>query len=220
MGVPSDDRYHVAVRAAAVTYLTDGLEAGRLELRSIAADLWSGLPPVDLPPARDGTGQTGRSFDPGRSASVFRRDGFQCRYCERSVIPRPIAELVAHAYPQEVPFNTHYKAGHIHALFWTRVAEADHIRPGSRGGEWDDPFNHATACVACNVRKANYTLDELGWTLGGPEPEPAWDGMVPLYQPLWLALGQPAARRHRVWMRALGAHGFAGGVMGDPGDSG
>ena len=42
--------------------------------------------------------------------------------------------------------------------------ECDHVHPVSRGGT-DDKSNLVTACIACNRKKADKTLDEIGWTL-------------------------------------------------------
>ncbi len=78
---------------------------------------------------------------------------------------------------------------------WTRVAEADHIRPGSSEGvDWDHADNHGPACAACNLRKSNYTLGDLGWTLQPRQTDGGWDGMTALYAPLLLAA---EARLHK-----------------------
>ena len=204
MGVRSDDQYHSVLQAAAIACLEHGVASGRAVLGSISGEIWGGLPPMALPPERRGTGSKGRSFAARRSAEVYRRDGFQCRYCGRCVMPRPIAELMATLFPEDLAFHTHYKSGCVHPVFWTRVAEADHIFPGSLGGDWDDPMNHATACVACNVRKSNYTLEDLGWQLVAGGRDAGWDGMVALYPKLWRVAGHPRTNHHRKWLRAFG----------------
>jgi 5-methylcytosine-specific restriction endonuclease McrA len=75
--------------------------------------------------------------------------------------------------------------------YCTRRADTiDHVVPRSRGGghTWE---NCVAACRACNSRKADRLLDELGWSLrvkpcaphraaGGVmvltvEPHPAWE---------------------------------------------
>ena len=207
MGVPSDDEYHLALRDACEALLSRGYDVGRAFLRPIAKDSWGGLPTMALPEERKGTGRGGRSFSAKRSAETFVRDGFICRYCGREVVPRPIAEMLSRVYPSEIPFHRHYKTGCIHPLFWTRVAEADHIYPGSLGGAWEDPENHATACVACNARKGNYTLEDLGWDLRPWEGRDDWDGLISMYQPLRAWVERADARKHDKWMRAFGLDG-------------
>nr|WP_253258665.1 HNH endonuclease [Pseudonocardia sp. N23] len=71
----------------------------------------------------------------------------------------------------------------------TRADTIDHVIPRSRGGahSWD---NCVAACRACNSRKADRLLEELGWTLPVPpapppraggilvmavEPHPTWE---------------------------------------------
>lgn len=49
-----------------------------------------------------------------------------------------------------------------------RATTVDHVVPRSRGGAHKDWTNVRAACHACNHRKADRLLSELGW----PEPEP------------------------------------------------
>ncbi len=51
----------------------------------------------------------------------------------------------------------------------------DHVVPRSRGGttSW---FNCVTACLACNGRKADRTLEESGMRLLRPPHAPVWPG--------------------------------------------
>jgi 5-methylcytosine-specific restriction endonuclease McrA len=200
------DQYPFILRTAAEVFLADGLEAGRQVLQPIAGEIWPGLPPRSLPrpasqePMRAVIGK--RSFSPARSAATFRRDHFRCRYCCSEITPRPIAALMHTLYPSELPFHENYKRGHVHPLFWTRVAEADHLNAGTRGGGWDDPDNHVTACVRCNTLKGNLSVEELGWVLS--DPIPGWVGLVPLYPLVWERAGRPRAVFHSPWLRAFG----------------
>jgi len=82
------------------------------------------------------------------------------------------------------------------------VAEADHLVAGSVGGAWTDPDNHVTACVCCNTRKGDASIEEIGWKL--IEPTPGWDGLVPLYRRVWERAGRPRPAFHLRWLRALG----------------
>jgi len=199
------DTYHLVLRNTIEAYLEHGLEAGRRALAPIAGEIWPGLPPSEGPsqPRRPRQGPRGkRSFSAARSAATLERDHFRCRYCGCEIIPKPIAVLTSTLYPEELPFHPAYRGGCMHPLYWTRVAEADHLVPGSDGGAWEDPTNHVTACVVCNTRKGDLTLQELGWTL--KEPKPGWDGITGLYRRLWLGAGQPSNMQHHVWLKQFG----------------
>jgi 5-methylcytosine-specific restriction endonuclease McrA len=202
------DQYPFILRDAAEAFLNEGLEAGRLALVPIAREIWPGLPRGEKrvrtsTPREPSVGQ--RTFSPKRSAATFLRDGFRCRYCAGEIIPKPIALLMHSLYSAELPFHPNYKAGYIHPLFWTRVAEADHLVAGSSGGAWTDPANHVTACVLCNTKKRALSLQDLGWTLRTPAP--GWDGLVSLYPRLWKRAGQPRPEFHAPWLEVFAAVG-------------
>ena len=135
-------------------------------LRPIASLPWGGIPPWPRPTTAPPPGSVpGRSFSEERSAETFRRDSFQCRYCGQLCHPpAALASLMSFLYPKLLPYNIRFKAGATHPVYWLLAPEADHILPGSRGGEWEDPSNIATACVVCNTKKGNWTLEELGWS--------------------------------------------------------
>lgn len=52
----------------------------------------------------------------------------------------------------------------------------DHLLPSSRGGK-SSFENCVLACGPCNSKKANRTLEEMGWTLK-KRPEPVYGSMV------------------------------------------
>ncbi|RTL68878.1 MAG: HNH endonuclease [Pseudonocardiaceae bacterium] len=58
-----------------------------------------------------------------------------------------------------------------------RADTIDHVVPRSRGGahSWD---NCVAACRACNSRKADRLLDEIGWTLAVPPAPPSRAGGI------------------------------------------
>ncbi len=135
---------------------------------------------------------------------VLRRDNFHCRYCNGRVIPPGIMELVGELYPDYFPFHPNWKAGETHPAFLSRSATVDHLNPGSRGGSWSDPDNLVTACWPCNSRKADFSLDQLGWDLRPIDEADNWDGLTCYYRRLWEAAGEPKPTLHRPWMHALG----------------
>lgn len=48
----------------------------------------------------------------------------------------------------------------------------DHVQPTSAGGQWSWE-NLVTACTACNGKKGNKPLEQLGWTLRRQPVEPS-----------------------------------------------
>jgi hypothetical protein len=71
------------------------------------------------------------------------------------------------ASTDQFPFQTNWRTDACHFAFWELVPTLDHILPVSRGGT-DDESNWATTSMLRNSAKANFTLDELGWSLCSP----------------------------------------------------
>lgn len=71
-----------------------------------------------------------------KSRHLFARDRYTCQYCKR-----------------------HKKNLHVH-----EALTIDHVNPRDLGGRhiWE---NVVTACSTCNNKKANKTLQDLGWKL-------------------------------------------------------
>jgi len=146
-------------------------------------------------------GATGsRRFTPARAGATFSRDRFHCRYCGGRVIPVALMSLLSHLYPEQLPYVYTYKD--VHAVYWTRGAEADHIKPGSKGGDWEDPGNLATACVRCNTAKSDHSA--RGDRLANPGRSTSdWDGLTGWYRPLWERADEPNPDYHLSWIRAF-----------------
>jgi 5-methylcytosine-specific restriction endonuclease McrA len=123
-------------------------------------------------------------------ASVYARDHYHCRYCGRKVILTPVMRLLSRLYPEDFPYHSSWRVDSTHPAFTSSSATLDHVVPISHGGESVEPDNLATACWACNRRKGDLSLDELGWSLIDPE-DPSWTGLADLFEPLWEAAGRP-----------------------------
>ncbi len=152
------------------------------------------------------------SFTPGEPASprrypskrveaeVFWRDSFTCRYCRSRTIDRGVLSLISGVFPKEFP-----EAGSRaldHPAYWTIYATVDHVNPGSRGGDWLDPKNLATACRLCQYQKKDHLLSELHRELLAPVAA-GWDGLVRSYRRLWEACGEPFSEYHQSRLTAL-----------------
>jgi hypothetical protein len=53
----------------------------------------------------------------------------------------------------------------------------DHVIPVSHEGT-DDERNQVTTSMLLNAQKANFTVDELGWSLRPPGDPAEWDGLM------------------------------------------
>lgn len=196
--------YAEFLREAIVALAMRDSESACGALSPIAGLTWS-----ERLTCRQGSGMVGtapvhgskkRTFSRARSAATFARDGYTCVYCGIRVVARPVAVLLHDICPETLPYHVHYKHGFIHPLFWTNVAEADHLVPGSTGGSWDDLANHVTACSRCNAVKGDAEAGPMKPT----PPRPGdWDGLVPLYRLAWVRAGRPRSQYHESWIRVL-----------------
>lgn len=190
------------------TFISDGYEAGVRELEPIAGEIWPGF--ARRGRRRPRQAATAGAEVPGKrpafrrriAAATYVRDHFQCVYCTARVMPLGLLSTLAGVYPEQIPYHVNYKSGSTHPMFWTRTSEADHKDAGSRGGDWSDINNHVTACVLCNTRKGDRSLEEMNWQVRPAESSSDWNGLVDLYRPLWEAAGKPTGYR-REWLIAL-----------------
>lgn len=134
--------------------------------------------------------------------NVFRRDGFQCRYCGRRTVFLPVLRALARIFPDEIPWDPHGRMANYHLAFWRDFSSCDHLLPLARGGD-SCQENLVTACYMCNSIKQNWLLTELRWDLLEPEPG-SWDGLVSAYSNLLGLLGNQDFAYHRPWQKALG----------------
>jgi hypothetical protein len=189
--IAPDDNYPVTIEAAVRAFVGSGVEAGR-----------DALEPIAYPPRAILARPSLSRITAGR---IFKRDAFRCRYCGCETIPTPILQIIAGVYPGVFPYHPNWKGGVTHPAISTRSPVVDHVVPGAHGGDWLDDANLVTACWPCNVRKADLTLAQLGWTLKTIPHAATWDGLTGLYRALWEAAGSPRPAYHRAWMRAFGA---------------
>ncbi len=140
-------------------------------------------------------------------AVAFARDRYVCVYCGRRTVFLQVLNLLARAFPEELPRHPNWKRAETHRLYWDLTTTIDHVHPVSRGGSVDAVENLATACSRCQYQKGNRPVESLGWRPHRTSAE--WDGLTELYRPLWEALGRPAGV-HRRWLAAFAAAGHVG----------
>jgi hypothetical protein len=119
----------------------------------------------------------GRRYSVRQMLTAFVRDGFIDRYCGARLVCVAALRLISKRLPDQFPFQTNWRTDACHFAFWELVPTLDHILPVSRGGT-DDKSNWATTSMLRNSAKANFTLDELGWSLCSPGDMKDWDGLL------------------------------------------
>jgi len=112
--------------------------------------------------------------------TVFRRDGWRCRYCGCRVIPSKVRRWIDKRLPGTIRWS-HATIFGCHAGFWTLWGSVDHITPRARGGH-NEAANLVTACMVCNFAREDFLLEELG--LADPRTRSpvldGWDGLTRL----------------------------------------
>jgi 5-methylcytosine-specific restriction endonuclease McrA len=118
-----------------------------------------------------------RSFSALAATSVFLRDGFIDRYAGTQLVYPGALRLLSRLLPAEFPAHPNWKSSESHIIYYELFPTVDHIHPVARGGV-NTPDNWATTSMILNSAKANWTLQELNWTLRPPGDSAAWDGML------------------------------------------
>ena len=119
----------------------------------------------------------GRRYPLTRCMALFARDGFLDRYSGRRLVFPGTLRLLSKFLPGQFPFHTNWKTDSCHFAFYELFPTVDHIVPISRGGE-NDVENLVTTSMLRNAAKANFTLEELGWSLQPPGDGTKWDGLT------------------------------------------
>ena len=186
--IPPQDNFPAQLQRVVSRFLAEGRAAGVEELGPIAYRL------RELPPRP--------TLSVAQRLSIYQRDGWLCRYCGGETILTQVMALLGSLFPDLFPYHPNWKTGATHPAIIRRSASVDHLYPGSLGGSWTEPDNLATACWLCNMRKADLTLEQLGWSILTAPETSQWDGLTGLYPALWEAAGQPGGE-HRAWIAAL-----------------
>ena len=118
-----------------------------------------------------------RKYSLGQCMEVFVRDGFIDRYSGRRLVFPGTLRLLSLLLPQEFPFHSNWKTDACHFAFWELFPTIDHVVPVSRGG-LDREDNWVSTSMLLNAAKANFTPQELGWTLHQPDDVNHWDGLT------------------------------------------
>jgi len=110
---------------------------------------------------------------------VFHRDNFTCCYCGKPTIFLGTLRTISLLMPDDFPYHKNWKWNITHPAYWEMATSCDHLIPVARGGT-NDKQNLVTVCYMCNSIKANWTLDELRWSLR-ETGDSGWDGLAGLF---------------------------------------
>ena len=122
----------------------------------------------------------GRRYTEVQSVRVFRRDRFIDRYSGQRLVFPGIFRLLSRLLPQEFPYHKNWKMAETHPAYWELFPTIDHVLPVARGGP-DTEGNWVTTSMLRNAAKANWTLEELDWSLCPAGSLADWDGLTALF---------------------------------------
>ncbi len=118
-----------------------------------------------------------RSYSVEFCLEIFIRDGFIDRYSGSKLLFPGALRIISLELPDVFPYHPHWKMDETHIAYWQLFPTVDHIIPIVLGGS-NNPDNLATTSQMMNSAKANWTLNELGWTLHDPGDIREWDGLM------------------------------------------
>lgn len=118
----------------------------------------------------------GRSYSVLKATRVFARDGFIDRYAGTRLVNPVVLRTLSRTFPEVFPFQKNWKIAETHPAYWELIPTIDHVIPVAQGGE-DCESNWVTTSMLRNSAKANWKLDELGWSLLPVGDLAHWDGL-------------------------------------------
>ena len=121
-----------------------------------------------------------RSYTLSQRMQQFIKDGFIDRYSGNRLVNPGILKVISTYFPEEFPFQPHWKMTDTHIAYWELIPTLDHIYPIAKGGR-DDKSNWVTTSMKNNSIKSNYTVEEIGWTLYPKGNMEEWDGLTQVF---------------------------------------
>ena len=121
-----------------------------------------------------------RKYTPTQMTKVFLRDGFIDRYFGEKLLFPGIFRILKLELPLDFPAHSNWKMTETHMVYWELFPTIDHILPIARGGK-DIEENWVTTSMVRNSAKANWTLEEVGWTIKDKGNLEEWDGLSNLF---------------------------------------
>ncbi len=117
------------------------------------------------------------SISKAASLKIFIRDRFVDRYSRGRLIFAGSLKVITSVFPDRFPYHPHGRMDAAHMAYWELLPSIDHIQPIALGGHHHQE-NMVTTSMRLNAIKANWTLEEIGWTLYPLEEATDWDGLT------------------------------------------
>ena len=121
-----------------------------------------------------------RAYTMAQKMNQFICDGFIDRYTGEKLLNPGMLKILSKYFPNEFPYQPHWKMTDTHIAYWELVPTIDHIYPIAKGGH-DDESNWVTTSMKNNSMKSNYTIDEIHWTLYPKGDIADWDGLTGVF---------------------------------------
>ena len=96
-----------------------------------------------------------RSYTLKEKMEQFLRDGFIDRYTGKRLVNPGLLKIITYYFPEEFPYDPHWKMTKTHMAYWDLIPTVDHIFPIAQGGV-DNPSNWATTSMKNNSIKSNF----------------------------------------------------------------
>ncbi len=120
---------------------------------------------------------TNRQYSKYQMCKVFLRDGFIDRYSGDKLIFPGLIKILTIEFPDIFRYHRNWKMSDTHMIYWELFPTIDHLVPITRSGR-DEESNWMTTSMIRNSAKANWTIEEIGWTLHDKGQLDIWDGLV------------------------------------------
>ena len=121
-----------------------------------------------------------RTYTMTQKMNQFMKDGFIDRYTGNRLLNPGVLKVISYYFPEEFPYQSHWKMTETHSAYWELVPTSDHIYPIAKGGI-DDEKNWVTSSMKNNSIKSNYTIDEIHWKLYPKGDISKWDGLTGVF---------------------------------------
>lgn len=121
-----------------------------------------------------------RTYTMTQKMNQFMKDGFIDRYTGNRLLNPGVLKVISYYFPEEFPYQSHWKMTETHSAYWELVPTIDHIYPIAKGGI-DDEKNWVTTSMKNNSIKSNYTIDEIHWKLYPKGDISKWDGLTGVF---------------------------------------
>ena len=121
-----------------------------------------------------------RVYTISQKLEQFIKDGFVDRYTGQKLLNPGMLKVISYYFPEEFPYQSHWKMTETHMAYWDLVPTIDHIYPIAKGG-YDDKNNWVTTSMKNNSIKSNYTIEEIHWSLYPQGNICDWDGLTKIF---------------------------------------